>query len=184
MSELIKKAFEFSENAHKGQLRKYTNEDYIVHPIAVFELLQNVGITNEHILVSALLHDTVEDTPTTLQDVEQNFGTLVCRMVEDLTDVYTKEAFPNIRRKERKMLECYRLWKVNSNSKSIKLADLIDNTKSILEYDKNFSKIYIAEKRELLQVLEGGHPSLMETARKSLLDAEKKLKELYILKQL
>ncbi len=177
MSTLIGNALTLANSAHKGQVRKWTNEPYVVHPIAVFELLQSIGITNEHILAAALLHDVVEDTDVELQQIEEHYGTLVCRMVEDLTDVYTTEAFQNIRRKERKMLECYRLSKVNANSKSIKLADLIDNTKSIIVYGGGFAHIYIGEMRELLQALQGGHPTLMEMARKSLLEAEKELKQ-------
>ncbi len=174
--DLIQKALEFATKAHGEQKRKYTDEPYIVHPVAVMELLKEIGIINQHILAAALLHDTVEDTPTTIQDIEENFGILVARMVDDLTDVYTHEKFPNIRRKERKMLECYRLLKIGSDAKSIKLADLIDNTKSILEYDKGFAKTYIKEKRDMLDVLEGGSPILMDLAVKSLLNAEKELK--------
>ncbi len=172
---MIEKALQFATNAHGAQLRKYTSEPYIVHPIAVMELLKEVGITNQHILSAALLHDTVEDTPTTIQDIEENFGVLVARMVNDLTDVYTHEKYPTIRRRERKLLECYRLLRIGADAKSIKLADLIDNTKSILEYDKAFAKVYIQEKRGMLFVLEGGHPALMDVAVKSLLKAEKKL---------
>lgn len=163
----LTKAIEFATNAHKGQKRKYTGEDYIVHPIAVMELLRSFGC-HEEILCAAVLHDTVEDTDTTIQDIEENFGTIVARMVEGLTDVYTTEAFPNINRKHRKQLECYRLLKTNTNVKTIKVADLIDNTKSILEHDKDFAEVYIKEKEELLFVLEGAHQGLMDMAVKQM----------------
>lgn len=67
----------------------------------------------------------------------------------------------------------FRLLRVQGNSKSIKLADLIDNTKSIVEFDKNFAKVYIREKEELLFVLEGGDQRLMDMAVKSLFEAKK-----------
>lgn len=174
MSEKLTKAIEFATLKHKGQVRKYTNEPYIVHPIAVMEHLKSLGF-HEDILISAVLHDTVEDTNTTIQEIEENFGVLVARMVTDITDVYTPEAYPKINRGLRKKLECYRLLKVNGNSKSIKLADLIDNTKSILLHDKNFAKTYIKEKEELLFVLEGGDWTLMDIAVKSLFKAKKEL---------
>jgi (p)ppGpp synthase/HD superfamily hydrolase len=174
----LQKAIDFSTKKHEGQLRKYTNEPYITHPIAVMELVNSVGIFNEHMLCACILHDTVEDTNTTVQEIEENFGIIVSRLVEQLTDVYTSEKFPNIRRRERKLLECYRLLNVSGDAKSIKLADLIHNTSSIVENDANFAKVYLKEKRAMLQVLEGGNSALMEMARKTLLDAEKYLKEL------
>lgn len=168
---MIQKALGFATHKHDGQLRKYTNEPYIVHPVAVMEILKDIGF-HESVLCAALLHDTVEDTNTTIQEIEEDFGILIARMVGDLTDVYTSEAYPNIGRKNRKKLECYRLLKVQGNSKSIKLADLIDNTKSIIEGDISFAKVYMQEMEELLFVLEGGDQRLMDMAVKSLFEAK------------
>ncbi len=174
MNDKILKALDFATKAHDDQKRKYTNEPYIVHPVAVMEMLKGLNF-NESVLIAALLHDTVEDTDTKIHDIEQEFGVTVARMVEDLTDVYTAERFPNIKRKHRKMLEAYRLLRVSGMAKSIKLADLIDNTKSIVEHGKDFAKVYIAEKEELLFVLEGGDQRLMQMAVKSMLEAKKML---------
>jgi (p)ppGpp synthase/HD superfamily hydrolase len=171
---MLEKALLFASKAHEVQKRKYTGEDYIVHPIAVMEILKSLNL-HESILCAALLHDTVEDTTTTVQDIEENFGVQVARIVSDLTDVYTSKAYPNINRRLRKNLECYRMLKMSSTAKTIKLADLIDNTKSILEHDPNFAEVYIKEKEELLFVLEGGNQALMDMAVKSMLNAKKKL---------
>jgi len=170
--EKLQKAIEFATNAHKGQKRKYTGEDYIVHPIAVMEILRGFNF-HEEILCAAVLHDTVEDTPVTLQDIEENFGTIVAKLVEDLTDVFTKEAFPQINRKYRKQLECYRILKISGHAKSIKVADLIDNTKSIVEHDEAFSGVYLKEKQELLFVLDGAHQGLMDIAVRQMFKLKK-----------
>lgn len=170
----IQKALEFATIAHGEQKRKYTNEPYINHPIAVSKIVEELGV-HEDIICAALLHDVVEDTDKTIQDIEDNFGVIIARIVEDLTDVYTSEAFPGIRRKERKMLECYRLSKVSGNAKTIKLADLIDNTSSIVEHDKSFAKVYLAEKEEMLKALSGGESSLMLRALQILKESKVKI---------
>lgn len=172
--EKYKKALEFAKIAHGEQKRKYTNEPYINHPIAVSKIVEELGV-HEDILCVALLHDVVEDTPVTIDEIEKEFGIIVSRIVADLTDVYTTEAFPNIRRKERKLLECFRISKISGNAKTIKLADLIDNTSSIIEYDKSFAKVYLKEKEEMLKVLSGGDPSLMIRALKVLKESKIKL---------
>ncbi len=169
-----KKTLEFATAAHGEQKRKYTEEPYIVHPVAVAEKLRMFGF-HESILCAALLHDVLEDTNVKQHELECEFGPIITRMVVDLTDVYTTDKFPKIRRKERKMLEAYRLWNIQGNSKSIKLADIIDNTPSIMEHGKDFAFIFIKETRELLQVLQGGDQRLMEEATKLLLQWEKKL---------
>ncbi len=172
----LQTALEFATKHHAGQPRKYTEDPYIVHPVAVMETLKALNF-HEDVLCASLLHDVVEDTSVKIQEIEELFGPVISRMVDDLTDVYTSEKFPKINRKLRKKLECYRILKISGNAKSIKLADLIDNTKSILEYDTKFAKTYLEEKEELLYVLEGGHQALMDMAVKSLREAKNILNE-------
>ena len=80
---LVEKALQFASEAHGsiGQKRKYTGEDYIVHPIEVMEIVKSVPHTQE-MLAAALLHDTVEDTPATFEDIEREFGHEVCILVQ------------------------------------------------------------------------------------------------------
>lgn len=171
---LIASAIDFATKAHGDQKRKYINTPYIEHPIAVATLVSSVT-SNEHILSAAILHDVVEDTPVTLQDIESKFGIIISRIVEGLTDVYTSENHPNIKRLERKKLECYRIWKTSDTVKTIKLADLIDNTSSIVEHDPNFAKVYLREKEELLKVLSEGDSTLLQLAIKTLKEAKIKI---------
>ncbi len=71
MDSLEEQARRYATQAHAeaGQRRKYTDEPYIVHPAAVVELVRSVS-HDEHLLAAAWLHDTVEDTGTTLSDIE------------------------------------------------------------------------------------------------------------------
>lgn len=169
-------ALGFATHAHKDQVRKYTGEPYITHPIAVKDTLLKLQFHTD-VLIAALLHDTVEDTDTTIQDIEEYFGTIVARLVEDLTDVYTSRALPHLNRKERKRLECARLGGVSSYAQSIKLADLIDNTPSIVLGDAGFAKIYLEEKEEMLKVLIKGSLELQDRAYKALTFGKKQIHE-------
>jgi (p)ppGpp synthase/HD superfamily hydrolase len=88
MSALITRARKFATEAHASidQRRKYTGEPYIVHPLAVAELVNSVPHTDE-MVAAALLHDVVEDTPVTSEEIHAEFGPVVGALVDWLTDV-------------------------------------------------------------------------------------------------
>ncbi len=162
----ILKAISFAAKAHGEQKRKYTGEPYIVHPIAVAMILANYF--PDHVIVAAILHDVVEDTPVVLATISEAFGYKVSALVHELTDVYTKEAHPEMNREQRKRAECERIAGVSYEAKSIKLADLIDNTESIVLHDPKFAKVYLDEKQNMLRVLADGHSGLHESCTRSL----------------
>lgn len=82
---LVRKAYEFSEKAHAGQIRR-SGEPYISHPLGVAAILAGLQLDIPSI-VTALLHDTVEDTDVTLKDIEANFGPVVTRLVDGVTKI-------------------------------------------------------------------------------------------------
>ena len=79
----IERAFLVAENAHKGQLRK-SGEEYITHPVAVTQILAELGL-NETTLIASLLHDTVEDTPYSLDQLRTDFGDEIANLVDGVT---------------------------------------------------------------------------------------------------
>ncbi len=79
----IERAFLVAENAHKGQLRK-SGEEYITHPVAVTQILAELGL-NETTLIASLLHDTVEDTPYSLDQLRSEFGDEIANLVDGVT---------------------------------------------------------------------------------------------------
>ncbi|MDD6140761.1 MAG: RelA/SpoT family protein, partial [Bacteroidales bacterium] len=84
--EIIKRAYEFAKNAHKG-IRRRSGEPYILHPIAVAKIVsQEIGLGSTSIC-SALLHDVVEDTEYTVEDIEINFGKKIASIVDGLTKI-------------------------------------------------------------------------------------------------
>lgn len=140
--------------------RKYTGEPYITHPAAVVELVRIVPHT-EAMICAAWLHDTVEDTPCALDEIERVFGFDVAVLVEMLTDV-SKPG--DGKRAIRKAIDREHTANASPQAKTIKLADLIDNTHSIVERDPQFAKVYLAEKALLLEVLREGDATLWKMA--------------------
>lgn len=161
-NELVTRARVFATAAHAAidQRRKYTNDPYIVHPAAVAALVENAGGTRE-MVAAAWLHDVIEDTKVSLELIEEQFGMTVAAYVGWLTDA-SKPADGN--RAARKKIDMAHISRACSQAKTIKLADIIDNSRSIFEHDPKFAKVYLKEKRELLAVLADGNGELFKTA--------------------
>ena len=81
--DLLRRAFEVANTAHEGQLRK-SGEEYITHPVAVSEILAELGL-NTTTVVASLLHDTVEDTPYSLEQLRSDFGDEIANLVDGVT---------------------------------------------------------------------------------------------------
>ena len=83
---LVERALSFATLAHGDQRRKYTGELYIVHPIEVMEIVKTVP-HDEAMLAAALLHDVVEDTKFSLNDIKKNFGNEISHLVDGVTKI-------------------------------------------------------------------------------------------------
>ena len=86
-SERLQHAIEFTKKAHEGQFRK-TGEPYIIHPLAVKKILEEWGM-DEDTLIAGVLHDTIEDTSITLDDIKNEFGESVAFLVDGVTKLST-----------------------------------------------------------------------------------------------
>jgi (p)ppGpp synthase/HD superfamily hydrolase len=166
MSQLVDKARIFAFKAHAEQKRKYSGVPYISHPAEVVRLLEKIpGVTDE-ILAAAWLHDVVEDCNVSLETIESEFGSAVASYVAGLSDVSKPE---DGNRKARKLKDLQHTAIQCVEVKSIKLADLISNSLSILLEDhpdaKAFAKLYIKEKIALMEVLKEGDAGLYALAR-------------------
>lgn len=163
MDTLEMRARDFANLAHARvqQVREYTFTPYIEHPEAVVEIVRSVPHTAE-MLAAAWLHDTVEDTGATLEDIERLFGFEVASLVEQLTDV-SRPGDGN--RTARKAIDRAHTARATPQAKTIKLADLIDNSRSILEHDQAFARVYLREKAALLDALTDGDPTLLAKAK-------------------
>jgi (p)ppGpp synthase/HD superfamily hydrolase len=161
---LVEKARVFATASHAAvaQLRKYTNQPYIVHPAEVAKIVTRVSHTPE-MVAAAWLHDVVEDTGVTLEIVKAEFGQEVADLVGWLTDVSRPEQG---NRATRKAIDRAHSAMAPAEAQTIKLADLISNTRSIMEHDEKFARTYLEEKRMLLAVMTKGDATLMAEARK------------------
>lgn len=156
----IEKARLFATEAHRGQVRKYTGEPYINHPVEVASIVQAAG-GSDAMICAALLHDVVEDCDVGHDAIATEFGAEVSDLVRWLTDKSVAEDGSRVVRKE---IDRNHIAAAPSSAQTIKLADLISNTASIVERDPAFAKVYLAEKRLLLPVLTKGDPGLWERA--------------------
>ena len=127
MNRLLKAA-RFAAEKHSEQRRRDSaGTPYINHPIEVAEHLSTVGgVADETILVAALLHDTVEDTDTTGEEIEGRFGKEVLNLVLECTD---DKSLPKM---ERKRLQIVNAQGKSPGAKMIKIADKACNLRSIL----------------------------------------------------
>lgn len=162
--ELIQRAEVYATQAHQriDHRRKYSNRPYQEHLRSVADLVASVSDDPE-MIAAAWLHDTVEDTPATLGQIEQTFGPDVAALVEQLTDV-SRPADGN--RAVRKGIDRKHLAGASARAKTVKLADLIDNCTDITRHDPRFARVYLKEMAALLEVLQEGDQTLLKRARK------------------
>ncbi len=174
MNDMIERAALFSRAAHQavGQRRKYTGEPYWQHPATVAEMVSAVEAAE--MIAAAHLHDVLEDTAVTALDIEECFGQRVATLVQELTDQFIDPEIGN--RAHRKELERDRLAQVSPEAQTIKYADLIDNTISIVARDRGFARVYLAEKRRLLEVMTAGDQALRRQAWSVLTEGEAKIR--------
>ncbi len=122
-------ALNFAAQKHRDQRRKGSDQTpYINHPIAVAHiLLIEAGVTDEAVLTAALLHDTVEDTDTTFEEIEQHFGQRVREIVAEVTD---DKSLPKAVRKQQQIDHAPHL---SDRARLIKLADKTANLRDIVD---------------------------------------------------
>ncbi|HEB95533.1 MAG TPA: bifunctional (p)ppGpp synthetase/guanosine-3',5'-bis(diphosphate) 3'-pyrophosphohydrolase [Sedimenticola thiotaurini] len=163
-ADLVRRAEIYATQAHEriDHRRKYSGKPYQEHLKAVADLVASVGGDPE-MIAAAWLHDTVEDTPATLGQIEQEFGPAVAALVEQLTDV-SRPGDGN--RAARKAIDREHLAAASPRAKTVKLADLIDNCTDITRHDPRFARVYLKEMASLLEVLTEGDPVLLKRARK------------------
>ncbi len=171
MEDILQKIAAFADQAHGDQVRKYTPERYIAHPIRVMESCRRYS-QELSVLSAALLHDVLEDTsvgPEALKDflftlVSPPIAEKTLAIVTELTDVYIKSAYPKLNRRQRKNKELDRLEKISPDAQLIRYADIIDNSIEIVYEDPDFAKVYLYECRAMLRRLNKGHKNLHNEA--------------------
>ncbi|MGE5471024.1 MAG: HD domain-containing protein [Bacteroidota bacterium] len=158
---LLVKAFSFAADKHRNQRRKdAAASPYINHPIALVNVLVNeAGIEDEKVLVAAVLHDTIEDTQTTAQELTEHFGDEVTAIVLEVTD---DMALPKA---ERKRLQVVHAPTISRRAKLVKLADKICNVRDVAvappaNWGLARRQAYFDWAEAVVNGLRGTHPTL------------------------
>ena len=173
---LILKALRFSAEKHKDQRRKGANASpYINHPIEVTEILWRLGeVRDTNLLLAAILHDTIEDTDTTADEIKAEFGEEVLSIVLEVTD---DKSLPKQRRKQ---LQVENAPHKSPKAKLLKLADKISNVREIvssppkdwsLERKQEYllwTEKVVAGLRGVNEKLESHYDSLLRDGKRSL----------------
>ena len=123
---LIHRAIEFATIKHQAQYRKGTKTPYIVHPMEVMQILTKNGC-DEDTIVAGILHDTLEDTKTTIKELEYYFGPKVAKLVASETEDKTKSWH------ERKQATIDRTKNASYEEKLIRCADQLANIRSLFD---------------------------------------------------
>jgi guanosine-3',5'-bis(diphosphate) 3'-pyrophosphohydrolase len=158
---LLLEALSFAAHKHRDQRRKDAEASpYINHPIALADVLVNEGgVTDVEVISAALLHDTVEDTATTPQELEEAFGARIARIVAEVTD---DQALPKA---ERKRLQIEHAASISAEAKLVKLADKICNLRDVVDHppaqwDLKRRAEYFDWAKSVVDRLRGAHPRL------------------------
>ncbi len=172
---LLLRAARFAAEKHRDQRRKDSfKAPYINHPIQVAETLSTLGgVDDLNLLIAALLHDTVEDTATSPEEIESHFGADVRSLVMEVTD---DKSLPKARRKE---LQIEHAPHKSQRAKLLKLADKISNVGDILQappadWSLERRQEYLLWTAKVVDGLRGTHP-VLERRYDELLDEGKKV---------
>lgn len=158
---IILKAAQFAADKHRRQRRKDAEASpYINHPIALANVLANEGgVTDPVVLCAALLHDTIEDTETTEQELRAIFGDEIAGVVLEVTDDKTLD------KAERKQLQIEHARHASPRAKMVKLADKICNLRDIAatppaDWTEQRKADYYDWARKVIDGVRGTHPGL------------------------
>jgi (p)ppGpp synthase/HD superfamily hydrolase len=183
MENLLEQVKQFAANAHGSQRRKFIDEPYIAHPIRVMELCKEYT-TDTAVLAAALLHDVLEDTPVSKEEIQHFLSTLMnasttertVRLVDELTDRFIKANYPQWNRRVRKSKEAERLTATSADAQTIKYADIIDNSAEFASQENDFAEVFLRECNALLKKMNKGNAELRQRALKVVEEELEKLK--------
>ena len=149
---VLDKAIVFAVKAHAGTERRGKGFPYIVHPMEAVEIVATMT-TDQELLAAAVLHDTVEDTSVTLDDIRREFGDRVAKLVEEESDVFMEGVSESDSWHERKQAAIDRLSRASRDAKMVALGDKLSNARIIYrdfvqKGDKLWSIFHVTDIKE------------------------------------
>ncbi len=165
----IAHAFSYANDLHTGQHRKGSGAPYITHPRGVYKILRSLNVKDRELLIAAVMHDTIEDTKATYNNIKKEFSVGVADLVKQVTSD-KKEV---IRQgKEEYLLN--KMLKMSDNGLALKLADRVHNLQDIMTANTGFAKkmylqtTYIVRNLEKERNLKQLHKKLIKAIDKQL----------------
>ena len=174
LTENFIRALQLAIRAHDGQRRDFVDVPYVLHPIRVVSILRDSGF-RASVLIAGLLHDVVEDSEVTLEEIINLFGNDVANLVMWVSRISTLDDGD---RATRKKIDRFHYSAGPAEAQSIKLADIIDNTSNVhLRAPPEFAKKYLGEQLALINELTLGRHELSCWARRNINTGLNYLKE-------
>lgn len=171
---MITKATKFAKEAHKGQMRKMSKTPYVGHVLNVGKILKKYGYS-EDVISAGILHDTIEDTPVTFEDIEKEFNINIAELVDSASETDKADTWENRKKHTIKALKG-----ASKESMAIIAADKLDNLSSIVKDMKSMGdkvwKVFKAPKDRqswyygsILEILESklGKGGMIKELRKA-----------------
>ncbi|OBV10549.1 HD domain-containing protein [Erythrobacter dokdonensis] len=144
-------AASFAADRHRDQRRKDVDATpYINHPLDVARILADAGVSDVEVLMAAILHDTIEDTKTTAEELTERFGERVCSLVLEVTDD------KNLPKLERKRLQVLKASTKSADAKQIKMADKISNLRDLKTPPVGWSEARVGAYIQFAEMVAGG----------------------------
>ena len=164
----------FGSIKHKGQMRKFSGEPYFEHPKRVASIVKRFKKSHklDQLISSAFLHDTIEDTNTTYEDLNKLFGSLVASIVKELSSDPEE-----IKKVGKSQYLSDKMINMSNWALVIKLADRLDNVSDLKQSSPNFRDKTVKSTKEILQALESKR-KLTNTQKNIIKAIKQKLKEL------
>lgn len=158
----IYKALKFAEEKHKGQKRRVSQEPYITHPLKVSYLLANYKKSKKinDLIIASILHDTLEDTNTSIEEITENFGELVSSLVAELTS--SNKEMKKYENKNEYLKQ--KMLNMSSYALTIKLVDrfanitdkpkptYLEDTKKLISYLENNRELNVTQKSIIIDM--------------------------------
>lgn len=144
-------AASFAADKHRDQRRKDVDATpYINHPLEVARILTDAGVENVDVLMAGILHDTIEDTDTTAEELTERFGKRICGLVLEVTDDKKLDKL------ERKRLQVVKAATKSDDAKMIKIADKIANLRDLKASPPSWSEARVGAYVHFAELVAGG----------------------------
>jgi GTP pyrophosphokinase/guanosine-3',5'-bis(diphosphate) 3'-pyrophosphohydrolase len=128
-ADLIRRAYAYGRRMHQGQMRK-SGEEYFTHPVAVAAILTEQRL-DDSTIITALLHDTIEDTKSTYSDIEREFGTEVAELVDGVTKLTNLQLTSSAAKQSENFRKLFMAMSKDLRVILVKLADRLHNMRTI-----------------------------------------------------